>query len=159
MTTLTGHTQPVYTTAGQCPHIEPPEPETPDGDGGQWAAWDADHPHDLDRDGHICLGTKADVATIAGRVADGAALLDEHKPGWWQKVDLDHLDLHDCEACILGQLFGHYDAGLPGLILSHEAATACGFAESGYFVTECDYPSLTAEWRRVIIARRSGGAE
>ena len=44
------------------------------------------------------------------RVARGAALLDENRPGWATVIDTGKLDLrHDC-ACILGQLEGSYNA-------------------------------------------------
>ncbi len=33
------------------------------------------------------------MATIAQRVAAGAALLDEKRPGWWRRIDLDTLDI------------------------------------------------------------------
>lgn len=39
------------------------------------------------------------------RIADAAAVLDEHKPGWADKLDLDTLDLNSGRYCILGQLF------------------------------------------------------
>lgn len=30
--------------------------------------------------------------TIAQRVESGAAWLDEHKPGWWQTIDVDRYE-------------------------------------------------------------------
>ncbi|HTJ37080.1 MAG TPA: hypothetical protein VL738_27960, partial [Dactylosporangium sp.] len=47
-------------------------------------------------------------ATIAERVAAGAAFLDEHDPEWWRAdveraIDLDKLNLGHGDACILGQ--------------------------------------------------------
>jgi hypothetical protein len=59
MNGLTRDTQPIYATAERCPHIEPPEPETPDADDGQWAAWDDDHPPSADGGNErICLDTQ-----------------------------------------------------------------------------------------------------
>ena len=46
------------------------------------------------------------TATIAERVARGAAYLDEREPGWWQRIDLDALDLAVPCKCVLGQLDG-----------------------------------------------------
>ena len=48
------------------------------------------------------------MTAIAGRVAKGAAFLDEHDPGWWRPdvdgaIDLDILDLDDPAHCVLGQ--------------------------------------------------------
>jgi len=39
------------------------------------------------------------------RVADAAAVLDEHKPGWYKKVSTETLDLHSHHNCVLGQVF------------------------------------------------------
>jgi hypothetical protein len=44
------------------------------------------------------------MATIAERVARGAALLDEREPGWWQRIDLGALDMDEPCECVLGQL-------------------------------------------------------
>jgi hypothetical protein len=66
------------------------------------------------------------------RVARGAALLDEKRPGWERRIDLGTLTLHDPCGCIVGQLCGTgiwfgeglemlgIDEGTPyGLDLSH----------------------------------------
>lgn len=42
--------------------------------------------------------------TIPERVAQGAAWLDEHYPGWERHIDLTRLDLSDPCRCVLGQL-------------------------------------------------------
>lgn len=39
------------------------------------------------------------------RVARGAALLDEKRPGWFNEIDLDDLMLASGRQCVLGQLF------------------------------------------------------
>lgn len=39
-------------------------------------------------------------------VARGAALLDQHRPGWFQRIDPDALKMSDCTACVVGQLSG-----------------------------------------------------
>src|SRR5437667_4843660 len=51
-------------------------------------------------------------------IQNGIDLLDEKKPGWYQKIDLECLWLADCHGCILGQLYGSYAAGLNALGLS-----------------------------------------
>jgi hypothetical protein len=99
------------------------------------------------------------VSTIAERVAKGTALLDEKLPGWWRAINLVRLELNDCQDCLLGQLFGDYDDGLPELGLSDRAAAESGFAEPGFLLERTDYPSLGAEWVRVILARREAGAQ
>lgn len=47
-----------------------------------------------------------DPAIIEAHVADAACVLDEHKPGWYESVDLSILDMASCTNCILGQVFG-----------------------------------------------------
>jgi hypothetical protein len=108
-------------------------------------------------------------ATIAERVAKGAALLDEKRPGWDAAIDLAVLDLESCRLCVIGQLFGaayemawagrwpdggwlgpfSYGVDALGLGPSLRAEFAHGFdGRSG------EYADLTAEWRRLIAARR-----
>jgi hypothetical protein len=103
---------------------------------------------------------------ISARVANGAALLDEKEPGWYSQIDTDVLDLeHPC-GCVLGQTWdgyaepweSPYEAHLEKLFTGRggrgEWSAAYGFSllytEGGAF------DALTAEWRRVILARRGG---
>lgn len=43
--------------------------------------------------------------TITERVAKGAAFLDEHFTGWWERIDLNTLNIDSCDNCVLGQLW------------------------------------------------------
>ena len=52
------------------------------------------------------------MTTIAERVAAGAAFLDEHEPGWADRVNLKRLYIGSTCNCMLGQLRGEY---LPGV--------------------------------------------
>ncbi len=52
------------------------------------------------------------VKTAAERVKAGAALLDRKRPGWANKVVAETLDMREGEQCVLGQIFGDFDAGL-----------------------------------------------
>ena len=109
--------------------------------------------------------------TIAERVANGAAFLDEHDPGWWRPdvdraINLETLNLGDSDLCVLGQrcplarLASHsgyraYAAHLMGAKAANldpiwAWAKPRGFATANY----SEYPALTAEWKRVITARR-----
>jgi hypothetical protein len=112
--------------------------------------------------------------SIPERVARGAAALDERKPGWNEQIDLDVLDLNNCNNCILGQLYGHY-AGAPQALKWLDPLDVAGYIAPDYgfdrrpslFVGDADYralaeeaadaeyDALTEEWRRVITARRS----
>jgi hypothetical protein len=123
------------------------------------------------------------VITIAERVAAGAAFLDEHDPGWWQRIDLPTLDL-SCEShCVLGQtcpleVLNQYSLeqwGIPAdetdpddryLAYAHELsgidserevitwAHERGFALIGSPRDAGAWLDLTSEWKRVITARR-----
>jgi len=44
-------------------------------------------------------------------IQNGASLLDNHMPNWYDKIDLEKLDMFSCEHCILGQLYGTFHAG------------------------------------------------
>lgn len=100
------------------------------------------------------------MTTIVERVQAGVAYLDEHHPDWAYRLDLKALNLANCKACVLGQIFGHYeDAPLE----SRACAPALGF-EVGWYVMDdaidefsspsAEYAELTAEWTRVVLARR-----
>lgn len=109
--------------------------------------------------------------TIEPRVALGVALLDKTLADWDERIDLEQLNLRDTCDCILGQefyshpdaefdAFGNspFDIGLRELFADERnpgrAAIAHGFdAADALSLTE--YDELTAEWIRVIEARRS----
>ena len=95
------------------------------------------------------------MTTITERVAAGAAFLDEHDYRWFRHVDVASLRLEDCFSCVLGQLTGRYRDGLDQFGLDAARAVDLGFAELGFLVADCDYPALTAEWKRVITERRA----
>jgi hypothetical protein len=91
---------------------------------------------------------------ITERVERGAALLDEKRPGWWQFIDLDRLDIEDGCDCVAGQLDGtaNYMRALRRIGLSGSEADAVshGF-ESG---DDEEYAGLTEAWRTLIARRR-----
>lgn len=82
------------------------------------------------------------MSGVAERVAAGARFLDEHEPGWWQRINVSRLNLSDSCRCIRGQLDGDADEFDPNL---------------GFDIYPLDddaaYDELTAEWRRVITSR------
>ncbi len=102
------------------------------------------------------------IAAIPARVAKGAALLDEAKPGWWRHVNLATLDVADCVHCTLGQLYGRFSLGLlmlfGGRLLPY-TPTRHGFSGSTSSVGDAGgfrtFRALTAEWTRVILERRA----
>lgn len=44
------------------------------------------------------------MSGVAERVAAGAAYLDDREPGWWERIDMDRLDMSAECLCVLGQL-------------------------------------------------------
>lgn len=114
----------------------------------------------------------AEIPTgIIDRVRDGARLLDEQRPGWWQRIDILKLEMNNCSKCILGQLFGHYDSGLTRLFGSPdeaEEASERGFdhdEEFGAFTTDGQsaykdrvnnqYSQLARVWIDEVLKRAS----
>ncbi|GAA2938096.1 hypothetical protein [Streptomyces enissocaesilis] len=68
-------------------------------------------------------GTDIDYAA---RVAKGAALLDEKKPGWENQIALDTLNISDGTCCVTAQLsgVGSWITGMNQLGLSMDAYVA-----------------------------------
>lgn len=84
--------------------------------------------------------------TVEGRVKLGAQLLDKKRPGWDARINLDTLQLGDCENCVLGLVeTGLIDETEDDLLLKH------GFV--GH--TPLDTLHLEAEWCIVVSARRA----
>ena len=46
------------------------------------------------------------------RAARGAAYLDEVDPGWYERVDVQTMELGHASCCVLGQLHGDFRLGL-----------------------------------------------
>ena len=104
---------------------------------------------------------------LPARVAAGAALLDQRRPGWHQQVDLGRLDLEDWRTDVLGQLYGTFGVGVhkltPGL---SEAEVDAWTVAHGFDVDDTDlglsagpraaYQTLTDAWRDEL-GRRQGG--
>ncbi len=94
--------------------------------------------------------------TIAERVARGAALLDERRPGWAGEVNAERLEMNDCYECVLGQLFGGFIDGWAALDLDDKDTPDCGFeAESHHNPPSHnpEYAALKAAWLAEIAAR------
>lgn len=99
------------------------------------------------------------MASVAERVAAGMAFLEERRPYAAGEINLNWLDIRDCFDCALGQLYGSFDMGREALGLSVLAADEMGFtcastADASDAAGDDEFAELTAEWRRVITARR-----
>lgn len=55
--------------------------------------------------------TQEDVETefFTDRAKRGASFLDEEKPGWFESIDLNKLNMGDGSDCVIGQLFKDAD--------------------------------------------------
>lgn len=99
------------------------------------------------------------------RVARGVKWLDANAPGWTLKVNPDTLDLGTSRDCVLGQVYGDYNACPP--IQSRATGNVARFAVRHGFdtaypphewgMTHLDRRALELEWCRVLRVRR--GAE
>lgn len=98
------------------------------------------------------------LPTYAERVDAGARWLDEHEPGWLDRIDAE-LDLSSCSRYIGGQLSpvdsgNRYVRWRDSHGLSHRDAFRLGFVLPVGGAT--DYGPLTEAWRVKIAARRTG---
>nr|MDT0658055.1 hypothetical protein [Micromonospora sp. DSM 115978] len=89
--------------------------------------------------------------TISARVKAGAAWLDQHRPGWLDRIDLITLDIGDPECCVIGQL----DDDWTGLS-DPEFAAACGLLVPGSWSwpdikARAEYERLTEGWKAYVL--------
>ena len=97
-------------------------------------------------------------------VAAGSRWLDEHVPGWEQRIDLETLDVTNCTMCVLGQVYGDFIDGLKAAGKHWSQANspcdadwpfrngfAVGNTEQGWMGRE----ELNAEWRAEIERRKA----
>ena len=95
--------------------------------------------------------------TAAERVAKGAALLDERRPGWAVLVDVGLLDRLGA-VNVLAQLWHDSRYLAPYVAASDELGThgrnhELGFVRDG--VDGVEYPELNAAWRDEVARRRT----
>ncbi len=93
------------------------------------------------------------MKTASELVANGAALLDEHLPGWHERIDLDTLDISSCDKCMLGQLFGRYGIGKDALGL--KTGDNHGFALPYSMFDSLNWGVLDKAWADEIGSRRA----
>lgn len=90
--------------------------------------------------------------TVDERVRNGVAFLDEHVPGWREKVDPAALDQESVCRCVLGQLFGTWGKGVLHLLALSAVypvnAKALGFDRD--LGESFSYADLTAAWKREL---------
>jgi hypothetical protein len=95
---------------------------------------------------------------IAARVARGAALLDEKRPGWEREIEIESIRMIDPCFCVLGQLYETYwDALEPFLGCSDKFVGNVIATERGFNADHdsgIGYLALQEEWVRVIKDRQ-----
>jgi hypothetical protein len=96
-------------------------------------------------------------------VAQGIELLDSINPYWDEQIELDILDIGDCNRCILGQLYNHFLHGMGKIakyINSAFRPDEYGFnipAQFGDLETrERAYLDLKIAWTGALTERRQG---
>jgi len=65
------------------------------------------------------------------RVRTGATFLNRVKPGWWEEIDLERLDMLDTRLCLCGQLYGRHKNAYRALRLSPADFVLYGFLPAG----------------------------
>ncbi len=83
-------------------------------------------------------------------VQRGVQLLDQKRAGWEFEIDIERLDLDSSSVCILGQLYGSYNAGAVALLSVLGGCCPYGF---------CGYVADATEWVSVIHARRAAAVQ
>lgn len=88
-------------------------------------------------------------------VQAGAELLDRVHPGWFEKINVETLDLVECDRCVLGQLYGHFRKGVEAVGLPVTLYNMYVGAEYGFNVygPACDCDALTPDWIEAINER------
>lgn len=91
----------------------------------------------------------------AARVAKGAALLDDKRPGWERLIDLSTLDIAPALHCVTAQLdAARHATGAWRLGLELDAYVLHGFQlEAGVPSRRSPYATLNTLWRDLITAR------
>ena len=89
---------------------------------------------------------------IENRIKRGAEYLDKNFPGWFNKVDIDRLNLGNCSDCVIGQLTGSY-YGWSHKFRDNPVSFGFIFAPSDFF-NNLSYTDLTDAWREYILDRR-----
>lgn len=108
------------------------------------------------------------MTDLMPRVEKGAAWLDVNRPGWFDAINCDELNIESCSRCVLGQLFGSFDDGMARLVEGYdEWAYNPASGEHGFAAKQCDLPidtprdasklfwrTLRECWMTAILARQ-----
>lgn len=92
---------------------------------------------------------------LVQRVATGADELDSQNPGWFEKVNTDHLNTENPDTCILGQVYGDYFIALELLGWSFSDGFRLGFDLRSAEESHDAYTALKNLWTAEISARKA----
>jgi len=96
--------------------------------------------------------TQRDLAASAAE--RGAAWLDEHIPGWLERIDLGRLDMASLYDCVLAQAGGDdWGAVYRTYDLTIEGTEYLGF-ETGSAPASSSYEALDSAWNDLVNRRR-----
>lgn len=91
------------------------------------------------------------------QVSAGIKVLDRKGPlFWWERIDLEDLNMSSLEYCVLGQLYGNYATGQDSLSLRDEELISLGFDRPRLFAqfsnshVSGQWEALNEEWKRQI---------
>lgn len=101
-----------------------------------------------------------DTDSVQSRVDRGMAVMDEHFPGWTDKICLKTFNITSSLSCVLGQVFcleGYYFGGWRKMrqmgIVNDGPPAAYGFEATPPM--HSDYQALQIEWENRIAERQS----
>lgn len=91
--------------------------------------------------------------------AIGAAWLDANIPTWTKRVSPSRLNMVNCSQCVIGQLFGDYNAMLRSNLMRHLDAAEYGFDvprdNVAGIVMMRRYGKLRAAWVSILSRRQN----
>lgn len=85
-------------------------------------------------------------------VAAGAVLLDAHRPGWRDSVDIFTLNMRSVSRCVLGQLYDGFGEGMCVLRINGLGSPAPTVADFG-FAAGADWGLDEDEFRQQLAAQ------
>jgi len=92
-------------------------------------------------------------------VTKGAAWLDQNAPGWYDKADINTLDMSVCDTCILGAVFGAKSSFTLNadmtFAVEHGFSLWLAHNQDNRKENERKYRLLAATWIREILRRRA----
>jgi len=110
------------------------------------------------------------MSSADSRVQAGAQLLDETKPDWFERVNVDELDMKKAKYCVLGHVYGDYYDGLRVLglpIYDRGQSSNLGFIIPGgfwsWFIKSIfgmnPWNTVKKAWKKEIADRQAQAAQ